>query len=259
MSTTQRIAQAGAFLPGFSPDQLQADPILGALAGRRRLRLDQLLDLASCRVPAARPRKQNARRAPALAAPAFPLLQAFQAVKGGSFLPDAVVDTESKREADSVCILKRLQILAALYPDGLRFYRITLSALDGYFLYDPAAVEIARKYVEKWLKARGLRGEWKLERGREGGTHVHIVTCASAGPGGVGVYDLAGLACYLAKPADGRACLPKRSEKGMYTAAELRRQKDEAAEYWLQAEQARVAGKFGKRDRLPRLRSRACS
>lgn len=180
------------------------------------------------------------------------LLAAHFKRKGGTFYPDAVTDTKAKRQRDKVPVLARLEKLAALYPDGLKLYRLTLGELDGLCLYDPRTVESAKKAARRWLRARGLRGEVKVERGRCGGTHAHIVT-AAAGAEGVEVYDLGGLAAYLVKPADARACMPKRGEAGLYSVRELREQKERAAEDWLRAEAWLKAGKLGERRRLPRM------
>lgn len=245
MLTTQSVRPARArltYLPGFEPFRL--DPILKTLSGKKLTRQEQetLFGSAVKATPKKKPTTASMHR----------LLAAHLAQSGG-FYPDEVVDTESKRERDSEDVLKRLMALAAAYPGGLKFYRLTLSNLDGRCLYDPETVEVARKHVRRWLRARGLRGEWKLERGRCGGTHVHIVTSAAAGAGGKDVYDLDGLACYLVKPPDARACLPKKEEKAQYTARELKEQKDQAAEDYLAAAAALASGAFGQRQRLPRM------
>lgn len=245
---TAILPEQRAFLPGFDPDQL--DPVLSALAGWRRLKPDQLHDLEAGRVPAAP--AQRGRNEPVTAPLALQLLTAHLAKHDGHY-PDAVKDTKAKRQRDCAQVLARLERLAQLYPGGLRFYRVALPMLDGHDLYDPATVAAAQRLIKGWLRARGLRGEWKLERGRCGGTHAHIVTSADAGPGGVDVYDLHGLACYLVKPADARACIVKQAEKALYTAQELEQQKAQAAEDWLRASAALAAGKYGERKKLPRM------
>lgn len=257
MSTTAILHPARelkTYLPGLEPDALFSDPVLKVLSGKRLAEstIRRHLGLA----PRVTRKKGKTRPVAPPLSPARPLFAAHCEQKGGYYLPDAVVDTEAKRERDKVEPLARLEKLAEYYPDGLKLYRLTLSELDKKCLYDPATVNAARRFVRRWLRERHLRGEWKLERGRYGGTHVHIVTCASADSSGVKVHDLNGLAYYLVKPADGRACMPKRDE---YISDHLLREdREAAAEYWLEADEARKAGRFGKCDRLPRMYNPCC-
>lgn len=247
MSTTQTITPSRAqkaYLPGFEPFAL--DPLLKLLAGKRISRQQKETLFGSAL-------KATPKKRKSVAPGTYTRLEAHFKLKGGSFYPDAVVDTPSKRKRESRDVSERLDALSSLYPAGLKFYRLTLSKLDGRCLYDPETVELARKHVRRWLRARGLRGEWKLERGRCGTTHVHIVTSAAAGPGGRDVYDLEGLARYLVKPADARACTLKKEEKGLYTSAEVQEQLNQAAETYLSAVAALASGAFGQRTRLPRM------
>lgn len=191
--------------------------------------------------------RRKLNRKPVSALSGFPLLAAHLDTHDG-YYPDAMVDTRRKRQRESREVAAVLYKLDDHYPEGLKLYRISLPELDHLNLYDHELVRQAKKRAERWLKARGVRGWFKVERGRHGGTHVHIVTSASAAPGGTPVYDLAGLAAYLVKPADGRACMRKRDED--ISAAELKRQKDAAAEYWLAARAALAPGQ-----RLPRFRA----
>ena len=194
------------------------------------------------------PRRREGQQQPK---PQHPRLTAFQQRKGGTFYPDQVTDTPRKRSRDSKNILARLERLTALHPDGLAFFRVGLPELDGHDLYHPDTVRAARKAAQTWLYARRLHGEWKLERGLCGGTHLHIVAAALATKAGILVYDLDGLAAYLAKPADARACFPKRDDSRR--APERRADLDAAAEDYLRAVAALTCGEYGNRDRLPRM------
>lgn len=252
MSDT-RIANARAqaeYAPGLSPADL-TDPVLLALSGRR-------VSESAVRAflgwpPRSRPpRRRAGQQQPK---PQYPRLTAFQQLKGGTYYPDQVTDTPKKRARDSKNVLTRLERLAACAPKGLKLYTLDLPELDGRDLYHPDTVRTARKAAQTWLYARRLHGEWKLERGLCGGTHLHIVTCASAAQSGTAVYDLDGLAEYLVKPADARACLPKLGDRR--GPAERRADHDAAAEDYLRAVAALAAGEYGDRDRLPRMGSPA--
>ena len=85
-------------------------------------------------------------------------------------------------------------------------------------LYDHDKNRRAREMVAAIV---GPAPTWaKLERGLEGMIHAHIVTTKNAPlllPAGSvieDVYDLEGLARYLAKPSDARACMPRQKRNG---------------------------------------------
>jgi len=187
--------------------------------------------------------KRKRRRKPVTASPGCWRLSAHL-VDHESHYPDEVNDTRANRWRDSRKVAAVLHQLAARYPEGLKVYRLSLPELDELDLYDPELVKRAKKTVARWLKARGVRGWLKVERGRNGGTHAHIVTSAAADSSiGEDVYDINGLAAYFVKPPNARACMPRLEDKQRYSPAELKRQKDEAAEHFLSARAALAPGR----------------
>lgn len=128
--------------------------------------------------------------------------------------PDAVTDTTRRRKmrARRIKLNFRAVRVAALgggLSGDLKTGVISLPSVAD--LYSAEAHAAARKALKGVL--RGLPAWWKLELGKAGGgVHVHFIAPAELAidgfPEGVDlrfVWNLDGLACYLAKPHDGRA------------------------------------------------------
>ena len=206
------------------------------------------------------PRWRNApmytSRRPAQAQQLPPLLAAHLETHHGHF-PDAVADTTARRRKAAKPMLARLQRLAIRYPEGLKSFTVRLFQLDALNLYSLNLAEQAHESVKAFLKAADLHGSWVIERGRDGGTHAHIVTGnvdAENIPNGFvvtavrDVQDAGGLASYLAKPADARACKPRLGDIIRHGTDGIRLAKVTAAEQYLESRVGLAPG-----ERLPRL------
>lgn len=121
-------------------------------------------------------------------------------------------DSTRRRNADAV---RPYRAALERFGEGRRlwFYTVPLHLPPGTALHSEEASRAARLVVETLCGSAPAR--WKLERGRGGALHLHIVTplppVAVVGFEHVcPVYDLRGLLDYLAKPPDARLCRPGR-------------------------------------------------
>jgi hypothetical protein len=149
----------------------------------------------------------------------FPATMEHLATHAGHF-PDGVKDTTRLRKRRSQPILKNAQRLVGLVGDPLIFCTILLHDFAGLPLYSKKTINKARRRVLKIIKEAGAGAAvWKLERSRSGVLHLHIIMSGSVDVTGVDdwceVTDLEGLVRYLAKPADARACKPRRRDLGL--------------------------------------------
>jgi hypothetical protein len=186
----------------------------------------------------------------------LPLLTAHQAAHKGYF-PDAMTDTPRRRKRRAPALKRQLHELHGLYPSGLVMVTVHLRHLDGLPLYSEQLAAEAHAAAAALLKAAGLRGVWKVERGREGGTHVHLVTASAAkvvkteifdDNHVVDVSDGDGLAEYLSKPGDAAVCRPDAGALAGWGQSELDAMRAFAAEEYLAARAALPPGK-----KLPRM------
>lgn len=149
-------------------------------------------------------------------------------------------DTTRRRSADAVRLRRHWRRLFGDVP--LYFYTVPLwpgSVWDG---QDIAAANLAASTI---LGNVGNPPAWvKLERGRCGGLHLHIVTPAPSlglvpGLERREVYDAAGLAAYLSKPNDARMARRRPADLGRYSPEKLREQFRAALEEEAAARRAR--------------------
>jgi hypothetical protein len=118
------------------------------------------------------------------------------------------IDTGRRRDADAARVRAAAGARFALFP-RLRFYTLPLCLPAGTSLHSVDASRAARLMVECVFGAAPAR--WKLEQGRAGSLHVHVVSplppvAVHAFDDVRPVYDLRRLLAYLSKPADARLC-----------------------------------------------------
>lgn len=133
-------------------------------------------------------------------------------------------DTTRRRRADSWRLLGRLERLEVHGP--LWLHTVPLWRGSVWDADDIGAAKLAAASV---LAAVGAPGWVRLERGRGGGLHLHIVTPArwlGVLPGGhrVKVWSLPRLAAYLSKPHDARQARRQPVDVSRYGGEELDRQ-----------------------------------
>jgi hypothetical protein len=180
----------------------------------------------------------------------FPLLSAHLATHAG-YYPDAVKDTTSKRRKDGLN-LKRYLAAFQVQAGQLVMLTIHLQDLDMLPLYSQELAQRAHSSMRARLA--GAPGCWTIERGRDGGTHAHLIASAAVTAKIKGnasaalVDDTDGLAEYLSKPTDAGACAPRPGELARLSFDVLAAQKARAAEAYLAARAA-----FPPGTRLPKL------
>lgn len=181
------------------------------------------------------------------------------------FLPDAVVDTTAKRRrkarglfGDGTGILCRL-----LACKGRSLFHAVVALPEACHLYWEAPALVRQELVELFGDAPHYV---KLALSRTGRVHAHVVValteserlCLPARGTWGELYcepvqsdqHLQALASYLGRPNLEGACRPKQTEWGRYSQAQLRRQQQDAAEFYLAA---RAEARSRGLEQLPRL------
>ncbi|UBV42604.1 hypothetical protein LAJ19_13410 [Deinococcus taeanensis] len=130
----------------------------------------------------------------------------------GNYLPDALKDTTRGRNSAAQSLLEWMERLKAVSGcDTLVMGTLDLRELDHLPLYSKRTIARAQKIVDAHFRRQDVNEYiWKLERGRDGGTHVHAVIAADANLMDFVHYKVVEndleTARYLCKPADARAC-----------------------------------------------------
>lgn len=131
------------------------------------------------------------------------------------YLPDAITDTKSKRQKNkkkAENLSRRLETAAIYKQKPLNLLTVPIGVIDPLDLYGAALHALARQLCADIV---GKHPHYaKLERGRHGWAHLHIITTATmpddvAGGHSTPITDTAGAISYLQKPADARACMTK--------------------------------------------------
>ena len=167
----------------------------------------------------------------------YPRATAEYRRKGEYWLPDTLADSGRIRNHRHGFALHSLQRLTAMYG-ALVSGVMELPQLAGRRLYSKGTINAARSIAVSFFRERDVQGLWKLEWGEKVGLHLHLVFPASADLTGLRsveeVDDVEGLARYLCKPADARACRPPpRPEHARLTRVELEERQAQAAEQYL--------------------------
>lgn len=157
--------------------------------------------------------------------------QAYEHLKTHDFyVPDALKDNGNRRSSRSVSVLEKIERLKQVSAcPAVVHGEFDLSQLNGSPLYSKKTIERAKKIIENHFKATGVEAFiWKLERGRNGGMHAHVLLPASEDLTGLTACDLLSsakdeqeIAKYLCKPADARACGAKPQDLRVWTADEF--------------------------------------
>lgn len=155
-------------------------------------------------------------------------------------LHDSLKDTTRLRKKRRRPFMNACERLMALVGEALIFCTVELPDFEGRPLYSKKTINAARRRAKAVIQASGGPGVWKLERGLSGLYHLHLILAAGADVSGIDhweeVDDLEGLASYLSKPADARAC--KTRPRSDDLTADIRRRQLSASEEYLTTRRA---------------------
>lgn len=158
------------------------------------------------------------------------------------YVPDALKDNGNTRSDASEGVLKLMEALKGVSGcQALIHGELDLGSLDGRNLYSKRTHERAKALVEAHFKQVGVAAFiWKLERGRNGGTHTEVVIPADSDISGLTSYSLVEtaedeeeVAKYLCKPADAAACGPRKKELIVWGLEELEEKRLGAVDTWV--------------------------
>ncbi|MGM9319407.1 hypothetical protein ACS0QO_00670 [Deinococcus aquaticus] len=158
------------------------------------------------------------------------------------YVPDALKDSGAKRDREGGGVFTLMQKLKAVSEcPALVHGELKLAHLDSAKLYHKRTIERAKEAVDAHFKARHLTTYiWKLERGRNGGTHAEVVIPADADLMCLTSYNLIEteedeeiVAAYLKKPADARACGVRPKDLRVWTLDEVEEHRFQALEEWV--------------------------
>ena len=149
------------------------------------------------------------------------------------YVPDSLKDTTRMRAQKAQGLLERMERLKAISGcDALLLVTFDLRSLDVLPLYSNRTIKQAQKLVEALFRRTDVSAFiWKLERGRNGGTHVHALIPADSDLMEFNDYEIVQsgeerkVAQYLCKPADARACGRRIKDLPVWTPEQLDEQR----------------------------------
>lgn len=149
------------------------------------------------------------------------------------YVPDSLKDTTRMRAQKAQGLLERMERLKAISGcDALLLVTFDLRSLDVLPLYSNRTIKQAQKLVEALFRRTDVSAFiWKLERGRNGGTHVHALIPADSDLMEFNDYEIVQsgeerkVAQYLCKPADARACGRRTKDLPVWTPEQLDEQR----------------------------------